>query len=45
VHTKFVEEHRGILQKVLDMLLPEHAVDATATSFGQRASNPGDDRF
>jgi hypothetical protein len=36
VHTKFVEEHRGILQKVLDVLLPLDAIDTTAATFEDR---------
>lgn len=36
VHTKFVEEHRGILQRLLDMLLPAAAIDPAATSFEGR---------
>ena len=36
VHTKFVEEHRGILQRVLDVLLSSDAIDTTATTFEVR---------
>ena len=36
VHTKFVEEHRGILQKVLDVLLPSDAIDTTGATFEDR---------
>lgn len=36
VHTKFVEEHEGILRQLLDELLPEAAVDVSSTRFEQR---------
>ncbi len=36
VHTKFVEEHRGFLQRVLDVLLSSDAIDTTATTFEAR---------
>lgn len=31
VHTKFIEAHRGLLTELFDLLLPEQAVDASAT--------------
>lgn len=31
VHTKFIEAHRGILIELFELLLPEQAVDASAT--------------
>lgn len=36
VHTKFIEEHRDILRKLLDYLLPEDAVQRTETEFEKR---------
>lgn len=36
VHTKFVEEHTGILRQLLDALLPPEAVSTSATNFEQR---------
>ncbi len=36
VHTKFIEEHRGILQALLDRLLPPSAVDPDAPDFEGR---------
>ena len=31
IHTKFIETHRGVLTELFDLLLPEQAVDASAT--------------
>lgn len=31
IHTKFIEAHRGLLAELYDLLLPEQAVDASAT--------------
>lgn len=31
IHTKFIEAHRGILAELFDLLLPDQAVDASAT--------------
>ena len=31
VHSKFIEAHRGVLGELLDLLLPEQALDASAT--------------
>jgi hypothetical protein len=31
VHSKLIERHRGILTELLDLVLPEHAVDAAHT--------------
>lgn len=36
VHTKFIEENEGVLRQLLDELLPDTAVDKTATSFAAR---------
>lgn len=35
VHTKFIEEHKGVLRKLLDELVP-HIVDPAATEFEKR---------
>ncbi|MBX0332947.1 hypothetical protein K3G39_06830 [Pontibacter sp. HSC-14F20] len=35
VHTKFIEEHKGLLRKLLDELVP-HIVDPAATEFEKR---------
>ncbi|PVY40879.1 Wadjet anti-phage system protein JetD domain-containing protein [Pontibacter virosus] len=35
VHTKFIEEHKGVLRKLLDELVP-HLSDPTATEFEKR---------
>lgn len=31
VHTKFIERNRGLLSELLDRVLPEHAIDASAS--------------
>lgn len=31
IHTKFIETHRGILSELLELLLPEQAIDTSAT--------------
>lgn len=36
VHTKFIEQHRPILSRLLDVLLPAEAIDMAAKSFEQR---------
>lgn len=36
VHTKFIEEHIGILRRLLDALLPPEAVDRTENAFERR---------
>jgi hypothetical protein len=39
VHSKFIEAHRGVLGELLDLCLPEDAIDASAvglTGFNQR---------
>jgi hypothetical protein len=39
VHTKFLEAHRGLLSELLDLVLPPHAIDSTAsgvTEFAKR---------
>ncbi len=36
VHTKFIEQHQGILRELLDELLPPETVNATASTFQQR---------
>jgi hypothetical protein len=36
VHTKFVEEHEGILRLLLEAILPPTAVDNTASNFATR---------
>ena len=39
VHTKFLEAHRGLLSELLDLVLPLHAIDSTAsgvTEFARR---------
>lgn len=38
VHTKFIEEHRGVLSEILDLVLPEGAIDSSAK--GLRAFEP-----
>jgi len=30
IHTKFIEEHRGVIAELLDLLLPPEAIDASA---------------
>jgi hypothetical protein len=34
VHTKLIEGHRGVLAELLDLVLPEEAIDATYTGIG-----------
>jgi hypothetical protein len=34
VHTKLIEGHRGVLAELLDLVLPEEAIDATHTGVG-----------
>jgi len=34
VHTKFIEGHRGVLAELLDLVLPEKAVDAAHKGIG-----------
>jgi hypothetical protein len=34
VHTKLIEGHRGVLAELLDLVLPEQAIDATHTGVG-----------
>ena len=34
VHTKLIEGHRGVLAELLDLVLPEEAIDATHTGIG-----------
>lgn len=41
VHTKFIEAHRGVLRQLLDLALPQTAIDATATGAGQFARRYG----
>lgn len=36
VHTKFIEEHRGILRRLLDILLPAHAIAPDEALFERR---------
>src|SRR5947209_4982414 len=36
VHTKFIEQHRGILRELLEQLLPAEAMEAGAETFEQR---------
>jgi len=36
VHTKFVEQHQGMLRMLLEEVLPEEVVDRAATDFGPR---------
>jgi hypothetical protein len=36
IHTKFIEQHRGLLQDLLRFLLPASALDENATTFEQR---------
>jgi hypothetical protein len=36
VHTKFIEEHTGILRRLLDALLPAEAIAASETAFESR---------
>jgi hypothetical protein len=31
IHTKFIEAHRGLLSELLDLVLPEQAIDPSAT--------------
>lgn len=41
VHTKFIEEHRGVLAELLDLALPAAAVDSTKTGVSQFAARYG----
>ncbi|MFL5665170.1 MAG: Wadjet anti-phage system protein JetD domain-containing protein [Ktedonobacteraceae bacterium] len=36
VHTKFIEQHRGIVRELLEQILPAEAVTAEAVTFEQR---------
>lgn len=36
VHTKFIEQHTGIIARLLDVLLPETEIDITKRQFEQR---------
>jgi hypothetical protein len=36
VHTKFIEQHRGILRELLEQLLPAESITAEAETFEQR---------
>ena len=36
VHTKFIEQHRSILQELLKLLLPSDTIDLNAATFEQR---------
>ncbi len=36
VHTKFVEQHQGILRELLDIVLPTEAITSNAPTFPQR---------
>ncbi|HJT55029.1 MAG TPA: Wadjet anti-phage system protein JetD domain-containing protein [Ktedonobacteraceae bacterium] len=36
VHTKFIEQHRGIVRELLEQLLPQEAIALTAATFEQR---------
>ena len=36
IHTKFIEEHAGILRKMLEFLLPEDAYDTSQSRFATR---------
>lgn len=36
VHTKFIEQHRGIVRELLEQLLPQEAMPLAATTFEQR---------
>jgi hypothetical protein len=35
VHTKFIERNRGLLSELLDQILPEHAIDTSASGARQ----------
>lgn len=41
VHTKFIEQHRGVLCELLDLVLAPEAVDAAAAGAGQFAARYG----
>ena len=41
VHSKFVEAHRGVLCELLDLTLPDHAIDRSATGVTQFARRYG----
>ncbi|WP_438859836.1 Wadjet anti-phage system protein JetD domain-containing protein [Achromobacter spanius] len=41
VHSKFIEAHKRVLTDLLDLALPDSAVDATATGTGQFARRYG----
>lgn len=36
IDTKFIENHKGIITELLNIILPEEAIDCSATSFEQR---------
>ncbi len=41
VHSKFIEGHRGVLAELLDLALPENAVDSSKTGISQFALRYG----
>jgi hypothetical protein len=41
VHSKFIEDHRGVLSELLDLSLPEAAIDHAATGVSQFAPRYG----
>lgn len=41
VHSKFIEAHRAVLAELLDLVLPQHAIDPTATGVGGFARRYG----
>jgi len=41
IHSKFIEAHRGVLAELLDLALPDDAVDATKTGVGQFCARYG----
>ncbi len=41
VHTKLIEAHRGVLAELLDLTLPDAAIDASVTGVGQFARRYG----
>lgn len=45
VHTKFVEQHTGILRELLETLLPSEAIQPDAKTFAQRFGLRDDESF
>lgn len=41
IHSKFIEEHRGVLTELLDLVLPDTAIDPVATGIGDFARRFG----